>query len=140
MNRKQRVGALIAFLGLTLITMLSINAVSLPRMFAGLASAADAVPEVPTKGMVTMVDLGAHKCIPCKMMEPVMEEVTKEYAGRASVIFIDVWEHRDQAPRFGIRAIPTQIFFDQEGKEVSRHEGYLDKASIVKMFETLGVH
>lgn len=140
MNRKQRVGALLAFLGLTMITMLSINAVSLPRMFAGLASAADAVPEVPTKGMVTMVDLGAHKCIPCKMMEPVMEEVTKEYAGRASVIFIDVWEHRDQAPRFGIRAIPTQIFFDQEGKEVSRHEGYLDKASIVKMFETLGVH
>ena len=140
MNRKQRVGALITFLGLTLIASLSISGVSLPPMFAGIATAADAIPEVPTKGMVTMVDLGAHKCIPCKMMEPVMEEVTKEYAGRASVIFIDVWEHRDQAPRFGIRAIPTQIFFDKEGKEVSRHEGYLDKASIVKMFEQLGVH
>ncbi|MDY6881299.1 MAG: thioredoxin family protein [Desulfatiglans sp.] len=97
------------------------------------------IPAVPTPGLVTMVDLGAHKCIPCKMMAPIIAELQKEYHGRASIIFIDVWEHRDQGKRFGIRAIPTQIFYDKEGKEVGRHVGFLDKKSIVATFKKLGV-
>lgn len=99
----------------------------------------DTIPQVPTQGMVTMVDLGAHKCIPCKMMAPIIKELQEEYAGRASIIFIDVWEHREQAKRFSIRGIPTQIFYDKEGKEAFRHLGFLDKKSIVAMFENLGV-
>lgn len=98
-----------------------------------------AIPQVPTPGLVTMVDLGADKCIPCKMMAPIIEELQKEYAGRASIVFIDVWEHREQVDRFGIRAIPTQIFYDKAGKEVSRHIGFMDKKSIVATFEKLGV-
>ena len=98
-----------------------------------------AIQQVPTPGMVTMVDLGAHKCIPCKMMAPIIEELQREYSGRASIIFIDVWENREQAKRFGIRGIPTQIFYDKEGKEVGRHMGFLDKKSIVAAFEKLGV-
>jgi thioredoxin 1 len=97
------------------------------------------IPPVPTPGMVTMVDIGAHKCIPCKMMAPIIEELQKEHAGRASVIFIDVWEHREQAERFGIQSIPTQIFYDKQGKEVRRHVGFMDKPSIVAVFEQLGV-
>ena len=105
------------------------------------AIAADApdIPPVPTPDMVTMVDLGAHKCIPCKMMAPIIEELQKEYADRASIIFIDVWEHNEQARRFGIRGIPTQIFYDNQGKEVGRHIGFLDKKSIMDMFDQLGV-
>jgi thioredoxin 1 len=95
--------------------------------------------QVPTPGLVTMVDLGATKCIPCKMMAPIIEELQKEYAGRASIIFIDVWEHNEQVDRFGIRAIPTQIFYDKTGREVERHVGFLDKKSIVAAFEKLGV-
>lgn len=86
-----------------------------------------------------MVDLGAHKCIPCKMMAPIIAELQKEYNGRASIIFIDVWENHDQAQRFGIRGIPTQIFYNKEGKEVGRHMGFLDKKSIAAAFEKLGV-
>ena len=97
------------------------------------------IPPVPTPGLVTMVDLGAHKCIPCKMMAPIITELQKEYAGRASIIFIDVWEHREQAQRFGIRGIPTQIFYDRHGKEMKRHVGFLDKNSIVAIFDELGV-
>jgi thioredoxin 1 len=97
------------------------------------------IPPVPTPGMATLLDLGSHKCIPCKMMEPVLKDLRKEYDGRASVIFIDVWEHRDQAQRFGIRAIPTQIFYDRQGREVSRHMGFLDKQSIISVFQKLGV-
>lgn len=102
-------------------------------------SKADAIPSIPTPGLVTMLDLGAHKCTPCKMMAPIINELQKEYAGRASIIFIDVWEHREQARRFRIRGIPTQIFYDKAGNEVGRHMGFLDKKSIVAAFEKLGV-
>ncbi|MGV8072950.1 MAG: thioredoxin family protein [Syntrophobacteraceae bacterium] len=105
------------------------------------AEEASAVPEVPVKGKVTMVDIGAKKCIPCKMMAPIMEELEKEYdaTGKAAIVFIDVWENRDQGRRFGISSIPTQIFYDKDGKEVSRHEGFMDKKAIVAMLEKLGV-
>ena len=86
-----------------------------------------------------MVDIGARKCIPCKMMAPIMESLEKEYAGRAAIIFIDVWENRDQGQRFGIRSIPTQIFYDKAGKEVRRHEGFLSKDAIIAQLEDLGV-
>lgn len=96
-------------------------------------------PEVPVKGMVTMVDLGAHKCIPCKMMSPIIEELSNEYKGKAAILFIDVWEHREQVSKYGIRAIPTQIFYARNGKEAYRHEGFMDKESIVAMLQKLGV-
>jgi thioredoxin 1 len=103
------------------------------------ADAAGAVPEVPVKGMVTMVDIGAASCIPCKMMAPIMKELEEEYKGKAAIIFIDVWKNRDQGTKFGIRAIPTQIFYDKDGKEVQRHEGFMDKKSIVAVLQKLGV-
>ena len=93
----------------------------------------------PVKGMVTMVDLGAKKCIPCKMMAPILEKIEKRYEGRAAIVFIDVWENRDQAGRFGVRAIPTQIFYDASGKEVSRHLGFMSEDEIVKTLSQLGV-
>lgn len=97
------------------------------------------LPPLPTPGQVTLVDLGADKCIPCKMMAPILEELKKQYAGRASIVFIDVWKNREQVKRFGIRAIPTQIFYDENGKEVQRHVGFMDKKSIVAVFDKLGV-
>lgn len=105
------------------------------------ASVGAAVQElqIPVPGMVTMVDLGAKKCVPCKMMAPILEELKEEYTDRAAIIFIDVWVNSDAGRKFGIRAIPTQIFFDAEGKEVGRHEGFLDKASIVAELQKLGV-
>ena len=86
-----------------------------------------------------MIDLGAKKCIPCKMMAPILAKLEKEYAGRAAVVFLDVWEDPAPAKRFGIRAIPTQIFFDKAGKEVYRHEGFLSEEAIVARFKDMGV-
>jgi thioredoxin 1 len=103
------------------------------------AAQSSSIPEVPAKDMVTMVDIGAKKCIPCKMMAPIMESLEKEYKGRAAIIFIDVWENREQGPKFGIRSIPTQIFYDKVGKEVYRHEGFLSRDSIVAQLEELGI-
>lgn len=95
--------------------------------------------EVPIKSMVTMVDLGAKACIPCKMMIPVIESLSEEYEGRAGIVFIDVWKNPKESEKFAIRAIPTQIFYDKDGKEVMRHEGYFDKESIIKVLTKLGV-
>ena len=99
----------------------------------------DDLPQVATKGMITMLDLGANKCISCKMMAPIIEELKREYERKASIVFIDVWEHREQAQKYGIRVIPTQIFFDKNGKEFFRHEGFMDKKSIVRVLEKLSV-
>ncbi|MFV9646857.1 MAG: thioredoxin family protein [Desulfobacterales bacterium] len=97
------------------------------------------VREVPVKGMVTMLDLGATECIPCKMMAPILAKMEKQYDGKAAIIFIDVWKHREQAKRFGIRAIPTQIFFNKEGKEIYRHVGFMGESAIVKQLKKMGV-
>jgi thioredoxin 1 len=96
------------------------------------------ITEAPSPGLVTMIDLGATECIPCKMMAPILEELKKEYEGRADILFIDVWKNPDQAKKHGIRAIPTQIFFDAAGREVQRHVGFLDKKGIVEILTKLG--
>ena len=101
---------------------------------------ADEFNDVPVKGMVTMIDLGAKKCIPCKMMAPIMEKMEKVYKEKAAIVFIDVWEHREQAYRFKIRAIPTQIFFDKDSKEMYRHVGFMSEKEIIRQLKKLGVH
>ncbi|MFH1156394.1 MAG: thioredoxin family protein [Pseudomonadota bacterium] len=94
---------------------------------------------LPAKGMVTMIDLGATKCIPCKMMAPIMAKMEKLYDKKAVIVFIDVWENKAQAKRFEIQAIPTQLFFDETGKEVFRHVGFLSEEAIVEKLKALGV-
>ena len=108
-------------------------------VFAPMATLFAASADVPVKGMVTMVDLGARACIPCKMMAPILEKLEKVYAGRAAVVFFDVWKDQAPAKRFGIRTIPTQIFFDKDVKEVYRHEGFLSEEEIVRRFKEMGV-
>lgn len=90
-------------------------------------------------GLPRLVDLGKGTCIPCKMMAPILEELKQEYEGRAVVEVIDLRDHRQAAGEYDIRLIPTQIFFDADGKEVWRHEGFLAKADIVAKFTEMGV-
>jgi thioredoxin 1 len=110
-------------------------------IFAALSADAWAAKfrDVPVKGMVTMVDLGATSCLPCKMMAPTLKKLKRVYKGKAAIIFIDVWKHRGQSKRFGIRVIPTQIFFDKNGKEVYRHKGFMSKKAIIRQLKKMGV-
>jgi thioredoxin 1 len=89
-------------------------------------------------GRVTMIDLGASECVPCKMMAPILEELEKEYAGIADIVFIDIWQNPAEGRYYRIKAIPTQIFFDVDGKEVSRHVGFMDKQQIIEKLTGLG--
>jgi thioredoxin 1 len=86
-----------------------------------------------------LVDLGADKCIPCKMMAPILQELKKEYAGRMDVEFIDVWKNEGAGKKYGIKLIPTQIFFAANGKELFRHEGFYGKEDILAKWKELGV-
>lgn len=86
-----------------------------------------------------MVDLGAGRCIPCRKMAPILAELRTEYAGRAEIVFIDVWEHPELAEGYSFQVIPTQIFYDRGGREVWRHEGFLDRPDIVAQLRRMGV-
>ncbi|NTV03826.1 thioredoxin family protein [bacterium] len=86
-----------------------------------------------------LVDLGADKCVPCKMMAPILEELRAEQAGKLDVVFIDVWKNKDEAAKYGIDLIPTQIFYAADGRELFRHEGFFAKEEILAKWKELGV-
>jgi len=90
-------------------------------------------------GLPRLLDLGAGKCIPCKMMAPILEELEQEYTGVFDVEFIDVWQHPEEAKKHGVETIPTQIFFDASGKEVFRHVGFFSKEEILATWKQVGV-
>jgi thioredoxin 1 len=92
-----------------------------------------------SSGKPTVIDLGARTCIPCKKMAPILESLSGEYRGRANVLFIDVWEDKVSAQNFRVQMIPTQIFFNVQGKEVKRHMGFLDKYDILKELKAAGL-
>jgi len=89
--------------------------------------------------MPKLVDLGRGTCIPCKQMAPILKELTEEYKGKAIVEVIDLRDRPEAAQEYKIRVIPTQVFFDKNGAEVWRHEGFLPKDQIVAKFQELGV-
>lgn len=101
--------------------------------------ASASVPQVPAKGMVTMVDLGASGCIPCEIMSHEVDSLQKKYQGKAAIYFINIRNHPEEGQKFGIKLIPTQIFYDKSGKEVYRHEGVMLEGTIIAKLQDLGV-
>lgn len=108
-------------------------------LFVAVPVMADTPVEVPQPGMVTMVDLGADSCIPCKMMAPILEKLKVEYEGKAAIVFIDVWQEPAQGKKFKVSVIPTQIFFDKEGNELFRHMGFMAEEAIIAQLSKMGV-
>lgn len=111
------------------------SAVAVPEPVASHA-ASGTVPHAT--GIPRLVDLGADQCIPCKAMAPILVELRREYAGRMQVDFIDVWKNPGAEQPHNIYAIPTQIFFDPSGKELTRHEGFISKADILATWKRVG--
>ncbi|HBA89570.1 MAG TPA: thioredoxin [Geobacter sp.] len=123
----------------------SVTAFAVTLMFAAVAraelpSANDAaIRAALTSGKPSVIDLGARTCIPCKKMAPILESLSTEYRGKASVLFIDVHENEAAADKFRIQMIPTQIFFNAQGKEIKRHIGFMEKSEIVKDLKAAGL-
>jgi len=104
------------------------------------AAATPPVATATSKSLPKLLDLGAGKCIPCKMMAPILEELKKDYADKFVTEFIDVWENEGAAKKYGVEVIPTQIFFDANGKELFRHVGFYSKEDILNKWKELGIN
>ncbi|MBL7075837.1 MAG: thioredoxin family protein [Kiritimatiellae bacterium] len=95
--------------------------------------------EATGRAIPRLVDLGAGKCASCKLMTPVLAALKREFADSFTTEFIDVWENPDATDKYGIRMIPTQIFFDAAGKELYRHEGFFSREDILATWKQHGI-
>jgi thioredoxin 1 len=105
----------------------------------GSANAQSNAKASPAAKLPRVVDVGADKCVPCIQMAPELERLKKEYAGVLEVQFVDVWKYPEEANKYGVRGIPTQIFYDASGKEIARHLGFISKDDILAKFKSLGI-
>lgn len=90
-------------------------------------------------GRPVLADFGRGTCIPCKMMQPILEKLQKEYTNKAEILILDVGEYASLARKYKIIMIPTQIFFDSSGREVFRHQGFMPEQDLVAQLKKLGV-
>jgi thioredoxin 1 len=140
MNKPGKI-AIVALLLIAVGTVIAMKKNTTPQQTTPAVTAtSETVPALDTKqALPHLLDLGAGKCIPCKMMKPILEQLHQEYAEQLEVTFIDVWENQEAGAQYGIRMIPTQIFFDAQGKEQFRHEGFMSKEEILSKWKELGI-
>lgn len=81
--------------------------------------------------MTKLLDFWAQWCGPCKFMEPILDELEKELAGKVTIEKINVDEKPDQAAKFGVMSIPTYIVV-RDDKEVERIIGATSKDNLLK--------
>jgi thioredoxin 1 len=110
-----------------------------PPLNANKAGAPEAAASEPGDALPRLVDLGADKCIPCKKMAPILDELSHTYRDVFMVEFIDVWKDRSAAGKWGIRMIPTQVFIDADGVEQFRHQGFMSREAILGKWRELGI-
>jgi len=84
------------------------------------------------KSGVTLVDFYADWCGPCKMIAPVLEQLSTEFEGKAHIIKLDVDASPDIAQSFGVMSIPTLIVF-KDGEVVGKVVGFQQKAQLADL-------
>lgn len=87
------------------------------------------------KGIV-LVDFWAKWCAPCRKMNPVLEELAKEYDGKIKIAKFDVDSDKRFSSNKGIQVIPTMVFY-YNGKELGRVKGSVEKGELEKTFDEL---
>ncbi|MFC1983873.1 thioredoxin family protein [Chloroflexota bacterium] len=95
--------------------------------------------QVLGNGKPTLAEFGSSTCIPCKEMKPILEELAKEYKEKLNVVIVEVYDHMDLTRQYQIMTIPTQIFFDSNGKEIARHIGFWAKEEIIAQLKKMGI-
>ncbi|MFO7602123.1 MAG: thioredoxin family protein [Candidatus Desulfacyla sp.] len=104
------------------------------------ASARDnPVDKARMSGKPTLVEFGAAGCVPCDMMQPILDKLRKKFPDTLNVVFVHVGENQLLGARFGIRSIPVQVFFDKNGEEVFRHVGFYAEEEVLKQLAKMGV-
>lgn len=110
-----------------------------PSARAASSPPTSAAPPPPAARIPRLVDVGAGKCVPCKAMAPILDQLRTDFAGRFDVQFVDVWVNPDAAEPYRIRLIPTQIFYGADGRELSRHEGFMSREEILARWGSHGL-
>ncbi len=92
---------------------------------------------IMAEGKPVIIDFWATWCGPCQMVGPIIDEIAEEYNGRIIVGKIDVDANQDIPLRFGVRNIPTILFFNKEGEVVKKLVGAQNKATLKEEAEKL---
>lgn len=79
-------------------------------------TSAEDLARARSSGLPVVIDFGADSCAPCREMAPVLEELSRTLQGKAVIKFVDVWKYQELAEGYPLRVIPTQFFFDRDGK------------------------
>ncbi len=118
-----------------------LHAVIVDHVVAQSKSGAREKEPLKEPALITFIELGSVKCIPCKMMQPVMKSIEEKYGSQIDVVFYDVWTRKQSqyAQSYKIRVIPTQVFLDKKGTEVFRHEGFFPEAEIDTLLQKRGL-
>ncbi len=95
--------------------------------------------EEASSSLPVLLQVGSYKCPPCKRMEPILDKLRSKYAGNFQVRSVDVRKDKTAGTKYGVRATPTQIFYDSKGREVFRHVGFYSKKDILATWKKLGV-
>ncbi len=85
--------------------------------------------------MITLLDFYADWCGPCKIMEPIFNELKKEYEGRVEFKSVNVEEENAMAMQFGVRSIPTFVILKNE-QEVDRKLGAMPKEVLTSWLDS----
>ena len=88
---------------------------------------------------ITFLELGSLTCIPCKQMEKVLESVREKYGDQIEVIFHDVKKNEEIIKKYKVKMIPTQVFLDENGKEIHRHVGFYPEEKIDEFLKEQGL-
>jgi thioredoxin 1 len=91
----------------------------------------DAVQMARRLGKPVIVELGANNCESCREMKLVLGALAREHGERVTVVDIDLMKMAGYASRYGIQLIPTQLFFDAQGREIGRHMGKISGNEIL---------
>jgi FKBP-type peptidyl-prolyl cis-trans isomerase 2 len=92
-----------------------------------------------SSGKPTLAEFGSNSCIPCKEMKPILEKLSADYKDKLNVVIIEVYDQQDLAQQYKVMAIPTQVVFDSNGKEVTRHVGLWPREQIEAELNKLGI-
>jgi len=97
------------------------------------------IPDLLANGRYAMIEFGGRSCIPCKKMQPILTELIAEHGAVIDIVNVYLDEDFAPADSFDVYLLPTQVIFDRNGEELSRHLGFWPKEEIEEVYRDLGI-